>query len=324
MWIDANPLQAQAILQAMGQVATVGGRRSLSDTCRRALVSASRVVFQLPGEPTRDALLPISPEELAAALPDRTLAEWATRFLTVMSLVDGSLDQGKVALVSAYAESLGVREEYLTQLSQGARGNLEWIRADMTRQNIKSLWDQPWDGRDVMEIFLPYRGNAADPSLAARYRALETLAQGTFGRALYDLYIRNRYAFPGEEQGLNERFGMPHDSTHVLSGYDTSPQGEILVSTFTAGMHPRLPMEGHILPVIFSWHVGIEINALAGSTTGRLDPEKFWVAWVRGSAMPVDLFRGDWNVWEIADEPVEAVRERYCVPPLAPEYAATP
>ena len=37
---------------------------------------------------------------------------------------------------------------------------------------------------------------------------------------------------------------------HVLSGYDTSLQGELLVSTFTAGMHPDEPITGHILPVI--------------------------------------------------------------------------
>jgi hypothetical protein len=69
-----------------------------------------------------------------------------------------------------------------------------------------------------------------------------------------------------------DSFARPHDSTHVISGYDTTPHGEILVSTFTAGMHPKLPMEGHILPVIFSWHLGIEINKLAGSFQGALKP----------------------------------------------------
>ena len=64
----------------------------------------------------------------------------------------------------------------------------------------------------------------------------------------------------------------------ILSGYDTSPQGELLVSTFTAGMHPHEPMSGHILPVIMSWHMGIELVHLAGSSTGQLDPEKFWCA----------------------------------------------
>jgi hypothetical protein len=39
--------------------------------------------------------------------------------------------------------------------------------------------------------------------------------------------------------------------------------GAVLVHatpTFTVGMHPLEPMAGHILPVIFSWHLGIELN----------------------------------------------------------------
>ena len=71
---------------------------------------------------------------------------------------------------------------------------------------------------------------------------------------------------------MNEMFGTPHDCTHVIWGYDTTPQGELLVSTFTSRMHPVFPMAGHVLPVIYSWHVGIEFNKLAGSYKGALDP----------------------------------------------------
>jgi hypothetical protein len=48
-------------------------------------------------------------------------------------------------------------------------------------------------------------------------------------------------------------------------------------------MHPHEPMSGHILPVIMSWRLGIELVHLAGSITGQLDPEKFWFAWERGA-----------------------------------------
>ncbi|WP_447974262.1 hypothetical protein [Nitrospira sp. Kam-Ns4a] len=81
-------------------------------------------------------------------------------------------------------------------------------------------------------------------------------------------------------------------------------------------------MEGHILPVIFSWYLGIEINKFAGSAIGALDPEKFWVAWTRGSSVTVDLFSPEWDLWAVAEEPIERVRERYQVPPLAPRHAA--
>ena len=95
---------------------------------------------------------------------------------------------------------------------------------------------------------------------------------------------------PVKSRGSTEKFATPHDSTHVLTGYDTTPRGEVLVSTFTAAMHRREPMSGHILPVIFSWHLGIQLNAVAKSATGALDPEAFWLAWDRGAAVNTDTF----------------------------------
>ena len=166
--------------------------------------------------------------------------------------------------------------------------------------------------------FFPTPAIRADPAMAAKHEALGSLPKGTLGRGYWEIYKSNGYAFPGDSRGVNAAFARPHDSTHVISGYDTTPHGEILVSTFTAGMHPKLPMEGHILPVIFSWHLGIEINKLAGSFHGALNPEAFWIAWVRGSQMTVDLFSPEWNFWAHVQEPVDVLRQRYHA--TRPEY----
>ena len=320
MLIQADVGEAKAILGAMLRVATANGRHALSDPCASGLRAAAQYVFHLGHNIRVDELPDISPVELASRLVTREQAEAASRFLAVMPLVDGRLDDAKIDLFLQYVDALEVRADYVTELAE-ACGHLDWVLHDMTRQNIKSLWDEPWDGQDIMEVILPYR-QRADLDLASRYQALGTLAPGTVGRAFWEIYKLNGYAFPGQEQGVNARFGTPHDSTHVLSGYDTSPQGEILVSTFTAGMHPKLPMEGHILPVIFSWHLGIEINAFAKSARGQLDPEKFWIAWVRGSQMKTDLFAWDWDFWSVIDVPVATVRNRYRVPGLDPRHAA--
>jgi len=109
----------------------------------------------------------------------------------------------------------------------------------------------------------------------------------------------------------------------VLSGYDTSPHGELLVSTFTAAMHRKEPMSGHILPVIFSWHLGIQLNDVAKSATGAFDPQGFWLAWERGSEITVDTFGPQWNFWAVVHEPVGTLRRRYGIPPLDPAVDAT-
>jgi ubiquinone biosynthesis protein Coq4 len=164
---------------------------------------------------------------------------------------------------------------------------------------------------------VPYKGDDPGSALVARYQALSNLPKGILGRTFWEFYRKNGFAFPGQESALNERFATPHDSTHILSSYDTTPRGEILASTFTAGMHSQEPMAGHILPVIFSWHLGIKINDVAGAVAGALDPEKFWEAWTRGSEVKVDLFDKDWSFWAVIEETVDQLRKRYNILPAS-------
>ena len=316
--VELTGAQSLAVLGALHRVAGAGGTPTEAD--RRALAAFDR--FVLRRDPARDATVPdVSPGALAAALPDAGAATHVAQFLVVMALVDGAVDQAKIAVVVAYAHALGVDEDAVRQLAELGRGNLAWVRADAQRQNLRSITGRELDV-PVDRWILPYRDGHADPALAARYRALGALPSGTLGRTFFEFYRANGFAFPGEPQGVNERFAAPHDTTHVLSGYDTSPQGELLVSTFTAGMHPRAPMSGHILPVIISWHLGIELVKFAGATTGQLDPEKFWVAWERGAEVRTDAFADAWSLWAVAPQPLEAVRAAYGVPPLDRAYAA--
>jgi hypothetical protein len=132
------------------------------------------------------------------------------------------------------------------------------------------------------------------------------LPEGSFGHAFAVFYIGQKYAFSGEEAALNIKFAAPHDSSHLLAGYDTTPRGELLVSTFTAAMHRKEAMSGHVLPVLFSWHLGIALNEVAGAAKGALDPQEFWHAiarrktrvnalTARGERMKIDLFGPEWD-----------------------------
>ncbi len=317
--VDLTDAQGRLVLGALQRVAAAPGG-TLTDADRHALDGFDR--FVLRRDPARDAgTLPSpAPAELAAAFPDAGTATHVVQFLVVMALVDGRVDRTKIPPVLDYAKALGVDGDAVRQLAELGRGNLAWVRADAQRQNLRSITGRELDVPEDQWI-LPYR-DRPDPALAARYRALGALPSGTLGRTFFEFYRANGFAFPGEPQGVNERFAAPHDTTHVLSGYDTSPQGELLVSTFTAGMHPREPMSGHILPVIISWHLGIELVRFAGATTGQLDPEKFWDAWERGAEVGTDPFAGGWSLWAIAARPLAEVRAAYGVPPLDPRYAA--
>ncbi|HEY7134857.1 MAG TPA: hypothetical protein VIB48_07315 [Acidimicrobiia bacterium] len=322
MLTEVDEHEARAIAGAMLAVATLDGKRPPSEADTVTIGAAWHYLFRRPDELAVDTLAPLGPDDLAAALSSDAVAEHAARCLAITSLVDGVLDDDEIALVLRYSSALGLHDTYLRDLAETAKGHLQAALADMTRENLLSITGREWNIDDASEWLLPYRG-APDPALHERYVALERYPAGTLGRAFWDWYHGHGFVLPGQGDALNESFATPHDSTHILSGYSTTPQGELLVSTFTAGMHPEEPMAGHILPVIYSWHLGIEINKVAGSFRGALDPEKFWVAWERGGELTTDTFAPDWNFWRACERPVADLRAEYHVPPLDDRFAAS-
>ncbi len=308
----ASRTQTKAILGAMRAVAETGGAATRDD--RVALASADQYIFGHDAPFAFEAIAPVAPAALASALAGGDLGHDALKFLTVMAFVDGRLDQAKIASVLRYASALGIAERYLDEIKEAAEGRLQEVLADMTRCNMESVTGRPWSGGDVNKWLLPYAGAAADPALAQRFEALARLAPNTFGHGFWAHFRKSGYAFPGEPKALNAAFSMPHDSVHVLTGYDTKPRGELLASIFTAAMHPRYPMAGHVLPVIFSWHLKVQINEVARDAGGALDPQEFWHAWAAGAAATVDTFAPGWEFWSYVEVPLGALRERWSIP----------
>jgi len=305
--------ESDAILGAMRQVALAGGR-PLSHADTVSLRAAGHYLLRRDGLDLSTGSA-VEPADLVRILPKRELREEALKYLAIMALVDGTLDHAKLARVLEYARALDVEADYLTELVEAASGHLAWVVADMTRKNFDSVISRSSAGLDPAAWITPYAGDSADPALVARYEALGNLPDGTFGKALWRFDKSNGYSFPGDPKALNATFATPHDATHVVSGYDTSYRGEILVSTFTAGMHPINPMAGHILPVIFNGHLGIRLNDVATPGTGGLDPDEFWHAWARGREMTVDLFAPGWDFWQWIEHDLEALRREFNVSP---------
>ena len=299
----------------MRQVALAsGGPITYADTA--SILATGRYLLRRPGLNDIDSLPAVAPADLVSALKgEGELAREAVKYLAVMALVDGAIDRGKIARVLDYARALDVEADYLTELVEAASGHMAWVTADMTRKNFDSVISKSSKGLDPVKWITPYAGANADPKLVARYETLGKLPASSFGKTLWDFDKKNGYAFPGDPAALNAAFATPHDSTHVISGYDTTYRGEILVSTFTAAMHPINPMAGHILPVIFNGHLGVKFNDVATPARGGFDPDEFWHAWARGRDMTVDLFAPEWNVWEWIERDLEELRHDWNVAP---------
>jgi hypothetical protein len=322
--IRVTGAQARAILGSMLDVALAHGTEGVSDADSRTIDGAARIVLGLAAGVPAD-LAPCPPDALARAMSgDEQDGMQAVRMLAVMSLVDGRIDQDKIALVQEYASALNVHESYLLVLAEATAGEIAAATACMMRKNAETFPGLDLHGfdADLVAPFLRYRDGRADPGLVERYEALGELGPGTFGHAFWEHFKSNRFAFPGDPNGLAEGFTTRHDTSHVLSGYTTSPQGELLVSTFIGAMHPDHPMSAEVLPALFSYHLGVAMNDIAQVERDAFEPQKFWTAWDRGAATSVDVFDPAWDFWAAAQSPLEELRRAHNVVPVDPALLA--
>ncbi len=316
--------QAHAILSAARQVVPTMPDETDPRSGRGdgLVVAAARLLFTPAVEIDPVALPRIKPQELARAVgPNRELAEHAAALIACTSLADGKADPDRLRPVVEYAHAMHMRDGWVRDVLQVARGHLAWAMADMTRRNVATFpgWANP---DDTLKPMMPYEAQTDDDKrLAERFLALEALPKNTYGHQFWAHFRRHGFEFPGQQHAFTSYFAVPHDGLHVLSGYSTSIQGELLVSTFTGAMHRRDALRAHILPVIFEWHVGHEVNGI-GAQQGALDPIKFLVSWRRGEATTTDVLSPQWNFFDVAEQDLEELRWDYGIPPLLPTDAA--
>jgi hypothetical protein len=302
-----------AILGAMAFVAEAGEAPLRSEDVDM-IRGAWRFIFGETSGLDMDCLARVEPQLLASLITSASLREDAIKFMTVMTCIDGVPEGAKIDAVRRYTAALHIEAPYLRLLGLASAGHMKDALAEMTRLNMDSITNGQWTGGDSNAWLLPYVGRAADPALAARFHALSEYPSNSFGRAFHHQFTSNNYDFPGEATGLNAGFSVPHDSAHVITGYDTTPRGEILVSVFTSTMHNRLPMGAHVLPVIFMWHLHIQINPVAGKAATPMDPRNFWCAWAAGAASQVDTFAPGWDFWAFAERSLAEVRKIFGIP----------
>lgn len=306
MHIPATLDQARSTLAVMLGIAATEGLPTPTD--HASIAAATRFIFHLDPQFGLAGLTPLSPSRQAELAENPALAAQAVSFAAVMAFVNGTLDVAKLSGVVRLADQLGIGDEFVHDLARLALGDLDDAKAHMLHANLESVTGRAWTAAEMGPWLQPYDAQP-DPALATRFHALARLPENTFGYAFAQFYRANGYAYPGEPTALNFEFAVPHDSTHVLAGYDTSPRGELLTSTLTATMHRSHAMSGHVLPVILSWHLGIPLNDVAGAATGAFDPPDFFHAWARGEDTMLDLFGPNWNFWAAAIQPIDAVRE---------------
>jgi ubiquinone biosynthesis protein Coq4 len=99
-----------------------------------------------------------------------------------------------------------------------------------------------------------------------------------------------------------------HDVSHVLTGHDTTPSGEIQQGCFQGGNRRRDGF-AFIQFAILQFHQGIRITPAARPTVGQFDPVKVLWAIHRGARCPVDM-TNQWDYWPLMALPLQEARAR--------------
>lgn len=313
--LERPPLPiATAGLRALRTVAAADGK--LEGLERELLGAVQR--FILHTDIDVDALDPITPEELAAAVPPGPFRERIAHACIFMALIDGDAAPGELGVVDAFAAALGVKDSSLADLHHYASGRMKLLRFDLLRRFIvKDRLKKELREEGLPRLFqlalTALRGK--DDALAARYRSLEKLPRGTLGREYFEFISKNGFGLPGEEGGAPEVIVF-HDCNHVLGDYGTSEEEEAQVAAFHAGYRGEDKF-ALMLFILMQFQLGVTITPVTEGKRGFVRPDAVLSAFERGSRVNRDLM-ATWDPRDDFERPVEALRQEFGVTPRIP------
>ncbi|MDR4495544.1 MAG: hypothetical protein R3B74_14250 [Nitrospirales bacterium] len=304
--------QAYWGLRAMKTVAMADGELAASEW---HMIQSLQKIFGTTHD--LEHMGPVTPVELARALPDPQIRRQLVQGLIVMSLIDVNVSPQETDLVERFAQALEVSAPEVRNLRHVMNREMIPLRLDLVRRvwlrpKVKEIWEKERI-RGLFKFVLGMLGKYENPALAARYQAFEHYPSGSLGRSYWEYCRKNAFALPGEKGGAPEPI-LFHDCAHILSGYGTTPEEEVQVACFSAGFQRCEPWL-FVFFVLLQFHVGIRMTPITEARTGFFDPEKAMIALQRGAEMNVDLNDGC-DYWPVMSEQVEDLRRQYNILPV--------
>ena len=327
------PTEDEALAMARG-VATAAALHGHLSHLQRALLKA---LFHSLTKHDVDlrTFEPMSATELAGHVASRDLI-FRSRLVQIMllaALVLRPLPEEVVDQITEYARELEVEEGMITVAQEFAAGSLGLAGVDFQRNGYTADWD-PHHAEMLhtsAELSDAWESAVTDPALTARWQALEDLPEGTLGRMVTEMYRARGFEYPGTP-GSAPPLLAQHDWVHIVADFGTTVESEIEVFGFIAEANDNMHAFSLLAMVISLFETGY-LRAGAGlfqASEGHIshDPRvlvRLADAMYRGGrthdartgSESVDFLRVDW--FELADRPIEEVRQMFGVEPKSPE-----
>ena len=227
-------------------------------------------------------------------------------------LLHRPLRPASVQFLQALGRQLEVHDGVLDVVAALSRGQRRKVRMLAARRAFGGILGEAYRAEGVMGIArfmaaLLFR-RAVNRDRYWDYKRLGLLPEGTLGREYWRHMTSLGFGHPGEPGGIANS-GAFHDIGHVLTGYDTTPAGEILQGSFQGGSR-RDDGFFFIQFVILQFHHGITITPVAPGVFDLFEPRKVLWAIHRGARSKVDITH-QWDFWPWMKLTVEEARERF-------------
>jgi hypothetical protein len=309
-----SDIQKRALLRALQTVALADGGAS---DLEREFVEALDGSFTHVGAPL-DVAPTIAPEELARVFPDPASRSTVLDLCILLALVNGTPSGDQNDRLSAIERAFGPSAELEVYRSIRA-GDATHVRKVLDSEGFGGLLKRSYRRRHPLAWRIQRakeRLGLGRDDLIQKYRRYERFAPDTLGREYFEFIVRNELGFPGESGSLAEHL-VYHDLAHVLGGFETTPEEEILVVAFQAATQTHNPFYS-ILTAICLFHLGMATSGarVVQLQTMKWKPGPFFEELRRGLSCRVD-FSEAWDYRPYVRLPLREARRRLGILPRA-------
>ncbi len=270
--------------------------------------------------PWRGDPSPIDPGEVAIAGAHRRKRLVQLSALAV--LLSRPVRPASLQFLKRLAASLGTHDAVIDVIDALVKGRHGKVRLLATRRVMRVVLKEAYLAEGAMGIVraLAAMGFKApvNKDKLWNYKRLGLLPEGTLGREYWKHMTREGFGFPGDVAGIPASIAY-HDIAHVLTGYETTPMGEIQQGSFQGG-NRREDGFFFIQMVILQFHQGVPVTPAAAPVTGHFQPDQVLWAIHRGAAANVDVTH-QWDFWPWVTLPLDEARARLALLPKLAEAA---